>query len=69
MGSSCGPEIKNSNTDLHVKGFLFRKTQLSRETKDPQSGGFPCVGKKYHEEMELMMEQRKKRNMSDEKKA
>lgn len=52
-----------------MKGFLFRKTQLSRETKDPQCGGFPCVGKKYHEEMELMMEQRKKRNMSDEKKA
>lgn len=47
MGSSsCGPEIKNSNTDLHVKGFLFRKTQLSRETKDPQCGGFPCVGRK-----------------------
>lgn len=44
--SSCGPETKSSNTDLHVKGFLFRKTQLSRETKHPNCGGFPCVGKK-----------------------
>lgn len=64
--SSCGPETKSSNTDLPVKGFLFRKIQLSRETKHLKCGGFTCVGKK--KETESKMEQRRKRNRSDEEK-
>lgn len=70
MGSSsCGPETKSSSTDPHVNGFLFRKTQLSRQTNRLKCGGFPCVGKIYHKETESKMEQRRKRNRSDEEKA